>query len=286
MILKSYAKLNLYLEVLGLRKDNYHNIKTVFERISLHDTIVLKPRQDKKIKIYSDSQKIPLDESNLAFKSANLLQRTFNINKGADIKIIKRIPVGSGMGGGSSNAACVLLGLNKLWRLGLGKKALAGLAARIGSDSPFFIYEVPFALGESRGERIKPLKSLFKAKIRHVLAVPKLAVSTPLIYKKWDKSRLTSPKSSVKMLLSAIRKNDLSSTGEALFNDLQPVTAKIYPEVLVTRRKFISLGLSATLMSGSGPTVFGIASSKKMAQFAYRNLKKSKELEVFAVETV
>jgi 4-diphosphocytidyl-2-C-methyl-D-erythritol kinase len=135
----SYAKLNLYLEVLNKRKDGFHNIRTIFERISLCDKIFLKSRPDGKIRITSPSKEIPKDKTNLAFKSAKILKSALNIKEGVEIKIIKNIPVSAGLGGGSSNAAATLLGLNKLWGLNLSKKRLVSFAKEIGSDVPFFI---------------------------------------------------------------------------------------------------------------------------------------------------
>ncbi len=290
MVLKSYAKLNLYLEVLNRRKDNYHNIKTLFERISLCDKITLKSRPDKQIKIISYSPDIPKDSSNLAFRSAKLLQDSLKIDKGVEIGITKRIPVGSGMGGGSSNAAFVLLGLNKLWKLHLSRAKLVSFAKKIGSDVPFFIYNLPFALGEAKGDEIKPLSSLRGVRLWHVLVVPKIKVSTPMIYKNWDKNReilgLTRPKYNVNMLALALRRKDLAAVNLALFNNLEPITAKIYPELKPIRDKLNLLGLQSILMSGSGPAIMAIASSRKEAVSAYRQLKKDKFWQVFVTRTL
>ncbi|MFH1641233.1 MAG: 4-(cytidine 5'-diphospho)-2-C-methyl-D-erythritol kinase, partial [Candidatus Omnitrophota bacterium] len=246
----SYAKLNLYLSVLNKRKDNYHNIKTLFERISLCDKIILKGRHDKRIRIITSSRNIPKDSSNLAYRSAKLLQDSFSIERGVDIKIIKRIPVAGGLGGGSSNAASVLVALNKLWRVNLSVDKLADLAKKIGCDVPFFIYNSPFALGAGRGDKIKILDSFGRLRLWHILVVPKIEVSSELIYKKWDsvnesfiraltslfgsgnakvlkKARLTRPKYDDKILSLALRKRNLSLVSSALFNSLQEVTAKL-----------------------------------------------------------
>jgi len=288
--LNSYAKLNLYLEVINKRKDNYHNISTVFERISLCDKITLSLRRDKQIKIISRSRDIPKDKTNLAFESAKLLLDSLGIKRGVTIKIEKNIPVGSGMGGGSSNAASVLLGLNRLLHLRLSQNQLVCLAKKVGSDVPFFIYETPFARGEAKGDCIEPLKSLSRLKLWHVLVVPKIKVSTPLIYKNWDKFSknlgLTSPGHDVKMLTSALRKKHLGMIGVSLFNNLEPITARIYPEVAVIKSKFSLLGLEFNLMSGSGPTIMALASSRKQAFSIYRQLVKNKQWRVFRVKTL
>lgn len=287
LILNSCAKLNLYLEVLNKRRDGCHNITTIFERISLSDKIILKPRRDKKIKIICCSPGVPADKSNLAYASAKLLRETCGIREGVDIKIIKRIPVGAGLGGGSSNAATVLLGLNKLWGLNLTQGKLARLARSIGSDVPFFIYDAPFALGTARGDRIRPLKALAKVKIWHVLAVPTIKVRTPRIYKEWDKySGLTRPKYDAKILSLALRKSNLSLISRSLFNSLERITAKLYPEVVRIKERFIDLGLKAILMSGSGPAVFAVVPSRKEAASLCRQLKEEKKFwRVFASQT-
>jgi 4-diphosphocytidyl-2-C-methyl-D-erythritol kinase len=290
LTLNSYAKLNLYLEVLHKRKDNYHNIKTIFERIDLADKIILKSRRDKKINITCNESGVPQDHSNLAWRSAKLLQDIFNIDKGVDIKIIKRIPVGSGLGGGSSNAAAVLAGLNKLWKLNVTEHKLAGLAGKLGCDVPFFIYNSPFAQGEARGDKIKPLKALTNVRLWHILVVPKIGVSTASIYKRWDNEsktfKLTMPKYNVNILILALRKNDLSLLGDALFNSLEQVTARLYPQINAIKEKLMQLGVKSILMSGSGPAAFGVVSSRKEALTLCRQLKSNSSFgEVFVSRT-
>jgi len=287
LILYSHAKLNLYLEVLNIRKDNYHNIKTVFERIDLRDKILLTPRLDKKIKIISKDPCVPKDETNLCYRSAKLLQDKFNIHKGLDIHILKRIPVGAGLGGGSSNAASVLIGLNKLWKLRLSQDRLCYLAKAIGCDAPFFIYQVPFAIASMRGDKIKPLEMLKATRLWHVLVIPKIQVSTPLIYRKWDTySTLTRTQVDVNILLLALKKKELSSIGTLLFNSLEQVTVKLYPEVARIRERLAMLGTKSILMSGSGPAVFGIASSRKEAVSIGSKLRKgNKSWRVFVTKT-
>lgn len=273
LTINSYAKLNLYLRVINKRKDGYHNLETLFERINLSDKIILERRSDGKIKILSGSPDIPKDETNLAYRSAALLQKKLKLSEGVNITIKKNIPVASGMGGGSSNAASVLIGLNRLWRLKLSRLQLARIGGQIGSDVPFFIYDCPFALAGGRGDKIKPLNYLRAIRLWHILVVPKIRVSTPLIYKKWDeftknnqKSSLTSRKSNVNILLLALKRRDLASISAGLYNSLAPVTTRLYPEITVVIRHLTDLGLKGNLMSGSGPAVFGICSSRKEAQ--------------------
>lgn len=316
LTLNSYAKLNLYLSVRNKRKDNYHNIETIFERINLADKIILTSRKDSLIKINCSNPRLPDDALNLAFCSAKLLQKSLNLNKGVNIKIVKRIPIGSGLGGGSSNAAAVVTGLNKLWELHLSQKKLVAFGAKVGSDVPFFLYNCPFASGKGRGDRITPLRGLNKVRLWHILIVPKICVSTPLIYKNWDKLKgsrdenscpikltppflskrdlkikeragLTGPKYGANIIYLALRKNDFLLLKEAIFNSLEPVTTALYPEVLRIKEKLLQLGLQSILMSGSGPAVFAVVSSRKEAVGLCRLLKKeSRFWQVFLTWTV
>lgn len=294
--LKSYAKLNLYLEVVNRRPDNYHNIRTIFERINLSDDIILKLRPDRKIKIICRSSHIPKDNTNLAFKAAKLLQESLAINQGVEITIVKRIPVGAGLGGGSGNAAYTLLGLNKLWKLNLSREKLMGFARKIGSDVAFFIYESPFALAEAKGDAIKPLKKLQGSRFWHILVVPKIKVSTPMIYSAWDKlvknrkkseiHGLTKPEYNVKILTSALLKKEYPLITQALFNGLEPVTISIYPGLKRIRNKLSFLGLQSILMSGSGPAIMAIVPSRKEAVSIYRQLRDKKRWRVYLVQTL
>lgn len=291
LTLNSYAKLNLYLAVLDKRKDNYHNIETIFERIGLCDKIIFSSRPDKKIKIACDLPGVPLNSSNLAYKAARLLQNSLKLDKGVDIKIIKRIPVGSGLGGGSSNAATVLTGLNKLWGLNLSRHKLVTYAKKIGADVSFFIYDTPFAQGLGRGDKIKQLNSLKRRRFWHILVVPAIKVSTPLIYKKWDRhfphkgAGLTMPAYNVNILPLALRKNNFSLLSKTLFNGLEQITVRIYPEIKRIKEKLAQFGLKSILMSGSGPAVFGFVSSRKEARVLANKLKKNRVWQVFVTPT-
>ena len=300
MILNSFAKLNLYLEVLKKRKDSYHNISTLFERIDLSDKIILKARPDNLIKIICKNPGVPGDSSNLCYRSAKLLQEKFHIKRGLDIKIIKQIPTGAGLGGGSSNAAAVLSGLNKLWKLNLSCQSLAGLAKKIGCDVPFFIYNTSFALGQARGDKVKPLIGLKELRLWHILVVPKIKVLTPKIYKEWDRySELTTPRHNAKILISGLRKKDRSSLilasskikqglmiSRLLFNRLEEITVRLYPEVQRIKEALTRLSLKSILMSGSGPAVFGLVLLRKEAERISRQLKRQhRSWQVFVTRT-
>ncbi|MFA5114901.1 MAG: 4-(cytidine 5'-diphospho)-2-C-methyl-D-erythritol kinase [Candidatus Omnitrophota bacterium] len=288
MFLRSFAKLNLYLRVCGRRPDNYHDIRTVFERISIFDTISIKARRDTRINIECNSPLVPSGKDNLAFRAARILQDKFKARTGADIKIIKRIPPGAGMGGGSSNAASVLLGLNRLWNLKLGIECLLKCARLIGSDVAFFIHDCSFAEGRGRGDNVRPLRALEGLRLWHVIAVPPLAVRTPLIYRKIDtlKLALTRPFHDVKILSLALEKGNRSLIKQSLYNSLEPVTFKIYPDVGRIKEEFLKAGAEGVLMSGSGSSVFALTSGFKESILLARRLKKEgKSWNVFISHT-
>jgi 4-diphosphocytidyl-2-C-methyl-D-erythritol kinase len=287
IVLRSYAKVNLYLDVLKRREDGFHEIRTIFERVSLFDTITLRLRREPRITVTSDSPSIPTDQSNLAYRSAEFLQKGFAPHRGVDIAIVKRIPVGSGLGGGSSNAATVLMGLNRLWRLHLTEKQLLEAARAIGSDVSFFIHDTPFGEGRGRGERVRALEVFPRLRLWHVLAVPKVAVSTPRIYKKWDTHpRLTKTKQNVKIIHLALYKADAGLLRQGLYNSLEQVTCALYPAVERVRAGLRSCGAESVLMSGSGSAVFALVSSRKEAAALCERVQAShRQWRVFAVNT-
>ncbi|MBM3248655.1 MAG: 4-(cytidine 5'-diphospho)-2-C-methyl-D-erythritol kinase [Candidatus Omnitrophica bacterium] len=280
--LKSPAKINLYLKVLRKRKDGYHQIKTVFERIDLFDELLLKTRKDQRIKIYCRHPAVPTDNSNLVYKATQLLRQDFlNKSTGLDIRITKRIPVAAGLGGGSSNAASVLMGLNKLWNLGVNKEELRHYADKIGSDVPFFISESSFAVGTGRGEKIKNLPK--PRVLWHILVVPHNKLSTKEIYSSLN-LRLTKKEENVNMLVRALKSFDLSRLKNYITNDLEKVASRKLPKLFSIKKKLKKLGVGVFCLSGSGPAVFGILKSRKEAEQKARKLK-SRNLQVFVVRT-
>jgi len=285
--IKSFAKLNLYLQVLNKRKDNFHNLKTLLCRIDLADTLIFRARKDSLIKIKCSSRNVPKHKTNLCWRAAKLLQQELKLNFGVEIEIKKRIPVGAGLGGGSSNAASTLLGLNKYWKLNLSEKKLADLGAKLGSDVPFFIYNTKFALGSQRGDKIKPLTSLSKIKLWFILVYPNIAVSTPLVYRKFDAfSQLTRPKYNVKILTSELLKKGSAIGAAYLFNSLEVVTASIYPVINQVKKAFIDIGLEKNIMSGSGAAVFAVCNSRAQSQNLSKKLrKKYKTWKIFTIST-
>jgi len=292
--LHSYAKVNLTLTVLYRRKDNYHSLRSLFERVSLADRIDLTRTAGPGISVRCSDPELACDGTNLAYKAAALLQRTCAIRSGVSMYIRKRIPLGSGMGGGSSNAATVLLGLNRLWGAGLSKERLVRLAAKLGSDVAFFVHECPFAWATGRGERVRPVERLSGTVLWHVVVVPRIHVSTPVIFYEWDRAHpgnklagtaLTTAARNDKIIHSVLGRRDIPSLQPYLRNDLEAVTLKLYPEVGVVRNRLRECGVSAILMSGSGPTVFGIVSSRKEALRVAHEIEQLREWQVYVVKT-
>ncbi|MDD5020033.1 MAG: 4-(cytidine 5'-diphospho)-2-C-methyl-D-erythritol kinase [Candidatus Omnitrophica bacterium] len=281
--LSSYAKVNLYLDVIGRRPDGYHELLTLFERISLCDTIRLTEISSDEIVIASDTREIPCDATNLAWKAADLIKRSFSVKKGVKIEILKRIPVGGGLGGGSSNAACVLSGMNRLFGLGLGRPVLVDLANRLGSDVAFFVSGRRFAVGRGRGGDLKGASIPSDVRLWHVLFVPPRNIITKDVYALFDrgsqraktgqnpKKTLTLTKNSenVNILLSYLRRGELSSLNRKIYNRLSETVEESYSFVSELRADLSKLGLKWVHMSGSGPTLFVICKDQKYAQRVY-----------------
>jgi 4-diphosphocytidyl-2-C-methyl-D-erythritol kinase len=282
--LKAPAKVNLFLRVLKKRPDGFHEIHTLFERISIFDDITLAPHPSR-IAIKTSAKNIPKDSRNICWRAAELLQKEFGVKKGVTIGIRKRIPVEAGLGGGSSDAAAVLVGLNRLWKLGLSPKKLAKLGARLGSDVSFFALGVPFAEGSGRGEILRPVgkKNL---KIWHVVVKPGFGISTKKAYQGLYPALLTPQKADATMALRLIEKADKKHLPGVLANTLEHVLNKrVTTNLNSIKRKLLQQGATGSLMSGSGSSVFGIFSSRKEAFSAARILKKELRGQVFVAST-
>ncbi len=293
--LRSPAKINLFLEVLCKRKDSFHEIRTLFERISLYDEIVLRKSLSgihvecsQNVGAHGRAP-LPTNHRNLAYQAAQLLKNEFKIKTGVVIKIKKKIPVGAGLGGGSSNAAAVLLGLDRLWRLRLSQRKLMGLAARLGSDVPFFILETSFALAQGRGEILKKI-NLRPLKLWHCLVKPLFSISTRAAYRSLHlpkrRARLTPKNTDVRMLLRSIREGKAPALSGLLTNSLEHALNKRLTPILEIKKELIRQGASGSLMSGSGSSVFGIFSSQRKARTAARFMKRHRGWQVFVVSTL
>ena len=266
------------------RCDGTHEIETVFERVSLFDELRLSLLEDESILLRTNSAQIPSGPSNLAWRAAKLLQQKYAVKKGVLIEIDKRIPVAAGLGGGSSNAATVLLGLNRLWELRLSKKELLRLGDELGSDVPFFILDTPFAVGRGRGEILRKVNAP-KIKLWHCLVKPGFSILTKEAYAGWGSAKLTPPKSNARILCHSIRKGQLERLSKLLVNSLEHSLNKRVTEILELKKELNGQEALGSLMSGSGSTVFGIFASRKQAEDAARFLGKDRRRQVFVVST-
>ena len=256
--LTSSAKVNLFLEVIGKRPDGYHQIETIFQEIDLHDDILLMDTEGQGIDVKVSPSLNIAKEENIAYKAAKLLQKKAKqFNKGAEILIEKRIPVGRGLGGGSSNAASVLKGLNELWELGFSTKDLADLGKELGMDVPFFICGGT-CLGRERGEVITPLPDLSGIDI--LILWPDFPVSTAEVYRSISPS-LTKKNRSAKLLTGYLNTRDFEGITKHLFNRLEDVALKIHPPLGHFKKQIASLTTGNIIMSGSGSAFFTILSS-------------------------
>ncbi|QXJ38400.1 4-diphosphocytidyl-2-C-methyl-D-erythritol kinase [Parageobacillus caldoxylosilyticus] len=275
--MKAPAKINLSLDVLHKRPDGYHEVKMVMTTIDLADRIELIPRADDAIQIISQNRFVPDDHRNLAYQAAKLLKETFSIKQGVAISITKHIPVAAGLAGGSSDAAATLRGLNKLWNLGLTLDELAELGAQIGSDVSFCVYGGT-AIATGRGEKITPIPSPPPCWV--VLAKPSIGVSTAEVYRNLKVKEVVHP--DVDAMVEAIGRQDYFAICQLVGNVLEEVTLKMHPEVAHIKEQMRRFGADAVLMSGSGPTVFGLVQHDSRMQRIYNGLRGFCE-QVFAV---
>lgn len=270
MTLLAPCKVNLVLKIKRRRPDGYHDIETLFEKIGIFDKITLK-EIGAGIKIKSRSGNIPLDDNNICYKAAKLVIGRFGIKKGVEITIQKKIPVFAGLGGGSSDGASVILGLNKMWKLRMTENEMVKLAGKVGSDAAFFIINSPFAIGKGRGELLRKVN--LRLDLWHLVVTPDIKLSTANIYKIYSKKHqlaLTTGNHTGKILHPRPRFDNMGRLEAFLQNDLEDVVLKLKPITNRIKKSLLAFGAKASMLSGSGSSVFGIFDSKKEALKAKR----------------
>lgn len=277
LLVKAPAKINLSLDVLHKRDDGFHEVEMIMTTIDLADRLELTLLDKDEVRIISHNRFVPDDHRNLAYQAAMLLKEKFHVKQGAAITIEKMIPVAAGLAGGSSDAAAALRGLNKLWGLGLSLDELAVLGAEIGSDVSFCVYGGT-ALATGRGEIIRQLDAPPTCWV--ILAKPFIGVSTADVYRKLDLSGIKHPQTS--SMIKAIENGDYELVCMHLENVLESVTLKMHPEVAQIKDQMKRFGADAVLMSGSGPTVFGLAHHDSRMHRVYNGLRGFCD-QVFAV---
>lgn len=286
LTLSANAKINLTLDILGTREDGYHEVAMIMQEISLHDTLSMgKINQGISLTIAIEGQKgtLPADERNLCWKAAALVQKEYNLQEGVEIHLTKRIPMAAGLAGGSADAAAVLKGMNHLFRLGMTEARLCELGARLGSDIPFCIMGGTM-LATGRGEVLTRLPSFPRLSV--VLAKPPVGVSTAWAYKTYD-AGYDGPHPDNEAMLEAIHGGDAHKAAGLLCNVLEGVTETEHPVIADYKRLMMEHGAMASMMSGSGPTVFCLVREKQQAWHLADTLKKyDGEAGVFVAETL
>ena len=268
--LKTPAKINWFLSVLRKREDGYHEISSLMQSVALYDYLTFE--QSEKIGIITDAE-IPLEE-NLVYKAAVLIKERLSVKMGAVITLKKEIPMSAGLGGGSSDAACTLGGLNRLWGLELSKDELAGLGGMLGSDIPFF-FKGPFAAVEGRGEIVTPLNANTPNII--LLVKPNLSISTKWAYSEMSRllPELTKKENNIKLFSQTLDRQDFKSIAVMMKNDLEIPVIREFKVIGELKDRMLAGGARVSLMSGSGPTVFGVFDSRGAAEKAAEAMKQS-----------
>jgi len=270
------AKLNLILRITGLRNNGYHEIASLFVPVALYDTLRISKRE-KGLELYCSGRKVPKGSENLVHRAATSFFENTGIDGGAEIRLTKNIPVSSGLGGGSSDAAAALLGLNQLWGKPLKKRGLDAIALCLGADVPFFLLQRP-AVADGIGEILRPVEEI--PSFWYVIVSPSLMVSTAWAYSKF-KLKLTNEEDLNNILF--FKRID-ANIPDMLSNDLESVTFGKHPFLLSIKTSLIELGALGSLMSGSGPSIFGLFNSKKKAQEAGKILESHTRGDVFVVK--
>jgi 4-diphosphocytidyl-2-C-methyl-D-erythritol kinase len=272
--IKTHAKLNLFLRVLGPRPDGYHEVETILHGIEMGDEIDVELTETGKVEVEmaladSVSELLPPSEQNTVWHAAHHLIEHGARNEGVRITIVKHIPIGAGLGGGSGNAAGVLVALNELWKTELNRDGLLGIAERVGSDVPYCI-SGGTALATARGESLTPLPS--PETIWFVLGISHDPLLTRDVYARWEPDPASDPVGSAEMTL-ALGGGDVTEVASLLYNDLERPAFALRPELVERKEALVAAGALGASLSGSGPTLFGVASDEAHARAVGRRVE-------------
>ena len=272
--LKALAKINLGLDVLRRREDGYHEVKMIMQTISLHDDLEIRRIKTPEIQVKTNLYYLPTNENNLVYKAAKLLMDEFGIKEGVAIQLKKRIPVAAGMAGGSTDGAAVLWGMNQMYGLGLSRQELMERGVKLGADVPYCVQRGT-ALAEGIGERLSVLPSMPKCTI--LIAKPGISVSTKFVYENLHANDLKPEQHpDVDRMIEAMKEKNLDLLCERMGNVLETVTIPAYPVIQQIKDTMEEQGAAVALMSGSGPTVFGIYEDRMQARRAMSAIRKSR----------
>ncbi len=276
--LKAYGKINLGLDVLRRREDGYHEVRMIMQTVGLYDRIDLIFREEPGIKVETNLYYLPGNENNLVYQAARLLMEEFGVRQGIYIKLKKFTPVAAGMAGGSSDAAAVLFGVNKMFGLGLSQRQLMERGVKIGADVPYCVMRGT-ALSEGIGEVLTPLPPMPQCQV--LIAKPGISVSTRSVYENLRANELRPDQHpDIDAMVGAIRQGDIYKVAGHLGNVLETVTIPAHPVIGQIKEIMMERGAVGSLMSGSGPTVFGLFTNPKSASGAYEYLRYGKGADI------
>lgn len=268
---KALAKINLGLDVIRKREDGYHEVRMIMQTIHLFDRLEIRRNNSGRITIETNLSFLPTNENNLAYKAAKLLMDEFQLRDGIDIRLQKHIPVSAGMAGGSTDAAAVLYGVNRLFELGISREELMQLGVKIGADVPYCVMRGT-ALAEGIGEQLSPLPPMVKCPV--LIAKPQINVSTKFVYENLRLNAQT-VHPDIDRLMDDIKARDLKKIAADMGNVLETVTIPNYPVISEIKENMLAHGALNAMMSGSGPTVFGLFEDEDTAAAAYEAMRES-----------
>jgi len=272
------AKINLYLDILGRRSDGYHEIESIVQSVRLYDKIILRLK-GREIKIRCTHPEVPLDEQNTCYRAAEILLTVLGMRQGLEIEIQKNIPIGSGLGGGSADAAATLIGMRKLFQIDIPFSDLSKLALQSGSDVPFCLLGGT-ALVRGRGEKIIPLPLLKNGWF--ILVDPGISISTSWVYSRLQ-GKLTKKRLNIKLIKELIKKEGMRGVSKfPLYNKLEEVVIERFPTLRDIKAKLIEAGATGALMTGSGSTIFAVAEDEERVKSILGRL--GRKVRVYAVQ--
>ena len=267
--LKALAKINLGLDVLGRRENGYHDVRMVMQSIYLYDEVRIEKAEPEEISVISNLSFLPTGEGNIAYKAAKLLKDEFQIKDGIKITLNKHIPVAAGLAGGSSNAAAVLFGMNRMFWLGLSQKELMERGVKLGADVPYCIMRGT-VLAEGIGEELSVLPAMPKCTV--LIAKPPVSVSTKVVYEALDSGSIVKHPD-IDGIIEGLQNRDLRQVAASMGNVLEDVTIPLYPVIDQIKQEMLAAGAAGAMMSGSGPTVFGLFENRAAAKTAQKNIR-------------
>ena len=281
--IKALAKINIGLDVTGIRDDGYHEVRMIMQTVNLFDKVTITRTTDGSITMSTNLKFLPVNDDNLCIKAAKLLIEEFGLKEGVHIDLEKHIPVAAGMAGGSTDAAAVLFGVNKLFNLKLSQKDLMERGVKIGADVPYCIMRGT-ALAEGIGEVLSPLPPMIKCPV--LIAKPGISVSTKQVYTALDSCFDTVEHPDIDGLIADIKANDLKALCGHMGNVLEDVTIPLHPVIADIKACMMENGAVGAMMSGSGPTVFGFFEDNKTARAAKDALTKSGMVKQLYLTTI